>query len=376
MIPQRIFEATIYDLLQPLRPYLDDPEVSEVLINGSSLIYIERKGTLFKTDASFQGTRALIAALKNIAQYSGKTVDEERPILEGRLPDGSRIAAILPPISRGGPSVAIRRFFQETLTIERLLEFGALTEEVRTVLQILVAAKLNVVVAGGTSSGKTSLLNALSSFIPETERVVVIEDSAELQLQREHVVQLEARGADANGRGEVSVRQLFKTTLRMRPDRIVIGELRGGEALDLVQAMTSGHGGCLTTLHATYPRDVMTRLETMALMSDIALPLSALRLQIASAINIIVQVARVRDGSRKITHVSEVCGYDIERGQYVIQDLFRRQFKGVDATGKVESDLTATGATPACAELIESYGHTLPILGRNAVEGRSDAAAV
>ncbi len=360
MIPQRIFEATLLDLLWPVRAYLDDPEVSEILINGVDCIYVERRGKLAKVPDVFPHLRALLAALRNIAQYSGKFVDEERPILEGRLPDGSRIAAVLPPIARNGPSVAIRRFFQETLTVERLLKFGSFTPEVSQVLEVLVGAKLNVVVAGGTSSGKTSMLNALSSFIPEHERVIVIEDSAELQLQRAHVVQLEARAADAKGRGQVSIRDLFKTTLRMRPDRIVIGELRGGEALDLIQAMTSGHGGCLTTLHATYPRDVLTRLETMAMMSDVNLPLPALRAQIASAINIVVQVSRLRDGSRKVTHISEICGYSQEQQKYEIQDLFRREFHGLDAEKNVRSELLPTGYTPVCAELLLAAGYELP----------------
>jgi pilus assembly protein CpaF len=377
MIPQRIFEATLLDLLYPVRAYLDDPEVSEILINGIDCIYVERRGKLTRTDARFPHMRALLAALRNIAQYSGKFVDEERPILEGRLPDGSRIAAVLPPVAPRGPSVAIRRFFKETLTVARLLQFGSFTQEVREVLEVLVASKLNVVVAGGTSSGKTSMLNALSSFIPEHERVVVIEDSAELQLQRDHVVQLEARAKDAQGRGQVSIRDLFKTTLRMRPDRIVIGELRGGEALDLVQAMTSGHGGCLTTLHATYPRDVLTRLETMAMMSDVDLPLAALRAQIASAVNIVVQVSRLRDGSRKVTHISEICGYCPERGKYEIQDLFRREYRGLDSTGKVQSDLLATGTTPRCAELIENCGFELPkSMTSRSTEGEKNASIV
>jgi pilus assembly protein CpaF len=360
MISSHIFQSTLLDLLAPVRPYLDDPEVSEILINGVDRLFIERAGRLSKVDARFPHLRELLAALQNIAQYSGRHLDQERPILEGRLPDGSRVAAILPPIARQGPSVAIRRFFTEKLTLQRLLDLGSLTPEVLEVLRVLIACKLNVVVAGGTSSGKTSLLNAVSTFIGKNERVLVIEDSAELQLQGEHVVQLEARAADARGRGQVTIRDIFRTSLRMRPDRIVIGELRGGEALDLIQAMTSGHGGCLTTLHATYPRDVLSRLETMAMMSDVDLPLVALRGQIASAINIVVQVARVRDGSRKITHVSEICGFDRDLGKYQINDLFRREFRGVDASGRVESELVSTGHAPQCAELIEASGYELP----------------
>src|SRR5262249_27898093 len=242
-----------------------------------------------------------MAAIRNVAQFVGKHVDEDRPILEGRLPDGSRIEAVLPPAAPDGPCISIRRFFKETLTVQRLIDFGAMTEDAALALKAFVEGKLNIVVAGGTGSGKTSMLNALSSFIPEGERVVVIEDSRELQLQREHVVMLEARPPDPKGHGAVTIRDLFKATLRLRPDRIVVGEIRSGEALDLIQAMTSGHGGCLSTLHATYPRDTLSRLETMAMMSDVDMPLTALRAQLASAVNFIVQIARLRDGSRKIT---------------------------------------------------------------------------
>lgn len=265
-----------------------------------------------------------------------------------------------PPAGNGGPYVAIRRFFREKLTVPRLIELDSLTPDAAELISTLVACKQNVVIAGGTASGKTSMLNALSSFIPNDERVVVIEDSKELQLQREHVVTLEARPPDADGRGAISIRQLFHITLRMRPDRIVIGELRGGEALDLIQAMTSGHGGCLTTLHATYPRDVLTRLETMALMSDVQIPLAAMRTQIASAIEVVVQVARLRDGSRKVTHVSEVTGFDVERGVYQIRDFFVRRVDGLDDQGKVLSRLLPTGNLPSALEHIRAQGYDVP----------------
>src|SRR6185503_2423180 len=232
------------------------------------------------------------------------------------------------PAAPDGPHVSIRRFFKETLTVQRLIGFGALTDDCAQALAALVASKLNILVAGGTGSGKTSMLNALSSYIPEGERVVVIEDSRELQLQRQHICMLEARPPDPKGRGEVTIRDLFRATLRLRPDRIVVGEIRGGEALDLVQAMTSGHGGCMATLHATYPRDTMTRLETMSMMSDIEMPLAAMRIQIASAVNIICQVSRLQDGSRKVTHVTEVLGYDPQQGVYQMQDIFLRQYHG------------------------------------------------
>jgi pilus assembly protein CpaF len=299
MIPQQLFEHTLRQFFEPIAPFLDDASVSEVMINGPGQIYVERRGQLELTPARFANREALLAALRNLSQYVGKPISEERPILEGRLPDGSRVEALLPPVAPDGPSVAIRRFFRETLTVERLVELDALPASAARLLEAFVRGKLNVLIAGGTGSGKTSMLNALSSFIPDGERVVVIEDSREIQFQKPHVVQLEARPAQPNGRGAVTIRDLFRATLRMRPDRVVVGELRGGEALDIVQAMTSGHGGCMCTLHASYPKDSLTRLETMAMMSDVELPLAALRNQIGSGVELVVVVARLPDGSRK-----------------------------------------------------------------------------
>jgi pilus assembly protein CpaF len=360
MIPEQVFAATLLDFFRPVRAYLDDPTVTEVMINGPGKIYVERRGKIEKVPEKFPNVKALYAALRSTAQYVGKHVDEERPLLEGRLPDGSRVAAVLPPAGSGGPYVAIRRFFREKLTIAKLLELDSLTPDAAELIATLVACKQNVVIAGGTASGKTSMLNAVSAFIPEDERVVVIEDSKELQLQRDHVVTLEARPPDQDERGAVSIRQLFHITLRMRPDRIVIGEIRGGEALDLIQAMTSGHGGCLTTLHATYPRDVLTRLETMALMSDVAIPLAALRTQIASAIEVVVQVARLRDGTRKVSHISEVTGFDIDKGVYQIRDFYLRKVDSVDAQGRVSSRLLPTGLLPSALEHIHAQGYDVP----------------
>lgn len=374
-IPREVFEETLLEFLAPIRPYLDDPTVSEVMINGPEQIYIERKGQIERTPARFSSREALIAALRNLAQFVGKQIDENRPILEGRMPDGSRVEALLPPVAPDGPHVAIRRFFKETLTVERLVGFGAMTEDVASALHAIVASKLNVIVAGGTGSGKTSMLNALSSFIPGGERVVVIEDSRELQLQREHVVQLESRAPDPKGRFAVSIRDLFRATLRMRPDRIVVGEIRGGEALDLVQAMTSGHGGCMSTLHATYPRDTMSRLETMALMSDVDMPLVALRTQIGSAVQAIVQVSRLQDGSRKVTHVSEVHGYDQERSAYVIADVFERRIHGTSADGKIQSDLLPTGYVPHFLGQLHDHGVDLPASVHEAARERGRRGA-
>lgn len=360
MIPRDVFAETLLEFFAPIRPFLEDPSVSDIMINGPSQIFVERRGRIDLTNARFEDRDALVAALRNAAQFVGKQIDEERPILEGRLPDGSRIEAILPPAAPDGPHVSIRRFFRETLTIDKLIAFDAMTRDCAEALRACVASKLNVVVAGGTGSGKTSMLNALSSFVPEGERVVVIEDARELQLQRLHVIQLEARPPDPKGRGGVSIRDLFRATLRMRPDRIVVGEIRGGEALDLIQAMTSGHGGCMTTLHATYPRDTLTRLETMAMMSDVDMPLVAMRLQLASAVNLIVQVTRLQDGSRKITHVTEVLGFDTATGAYQTQDLFVRRHRGIDAHGAIESDLVPTGILPRALPALHEHGVDLP----------------
>ena len=360
MIPEIVFNATLLGFFDPVRRYLDDPSVTEIMINGPGKIYIERKGKLQKVDEVFPNVKSLYAALRNTAQYVGKHVDDERPLLEGRLPDGSRVAAVLPPAGNGGPYVAIRRFFGEKLTMQRLLELDSITPDASEMIKVLVESKQNVVIAGGTSSGKTSLLNSVSELIPDDERVVVIEDSKELALLRDHVVTLEGRPADAKGRGEVTIRALFRITLRMRPDRIVIGELRGGEALDLIQAMTSGHGGCLTTLHATYPRDVLTRLETMAMMADIEMPLAAMRSQIASAVDIVIQASRFRDGTRKVTHISEITGFDMAKGTYTINDLFLRKVQGVDADGRVISTLAPTGNLPDCLEMIRAAGLDVP----------------
>jgi pilus assembly protein CpaF len=360
VIPKEIFEETLLQFFNPIRKHLDDPAVSDIMINGPSQIFVEKKGQLHLSDARFDSREALIAALRNAAQFVGKQIDEQRPILEGRLPDGSRIEAVLPPAAPDGPCVSIRRFFKETLTVERLINFGAMTEEVAMALHALVAGKLNVLIAGGTGSGKTSMLNALSSFIPEGERVVVIEDSRELQLQRTHVCQLEARPADPKGRGEVTIRDLFRATLRLRPDRIVVGEIRGGEALDLIQAMTSGHGGCMGTLHATYPRDTISRFETMAMMSDIEMPLHALRIQLASALNCIVQVSRLQDGSRKITHISEVLGYDQKSETYEMQDIFVREYKGFGKNGEILSEIVPSGILPRCLPQLHEHGVDLP----------------
>jgi pilus assembly protein CpaF len=359
VIPAEVYQQTLLMFLDPIVPFFEDSSVSEILINGPSEIFVERKGKLTKTDAHFVTQQKLLSALQNIAQYVGRPFGSESPILEARLPDGSRVEAVLPPIAPLGPMVAIRRFLRDTLTIDKLIQMGSLTQDAAALLSILVDCKQNIIVAGGTGSGKTSLLNVLSSLIASDERIVVIEDSRELKLQQEHVVQLETRPSDSRGRGRITTRDLFKATLRLRPDRIVVGEIRGAEALDLVQAMTSGHGGCLSTVHATYPTDTLNRLETMALMSDVQLPLSALRLQIASAIDIIVQTNRQPDGSRCVSHITEVSACNADYG-YELRDLFIRNYLGKNANGKVNTEFVPTGVIPGCIELIRSLGHELP----------------
>jgi pilus assembly protein CpaF len=360
MIPKDVFEETILQFFEPIRPFLDDASVSEVMINGPGQIYIERKGKLVLTDATFASREALMAALRNLSQFVGKHLSEERPILEGRLPDGSRVEALIPPVAPDGPHIAIRRFFKETLTVERLVQFGSMPGIAAASLQAFVISKLNIIIAGGTGSGKTSMLNALSSFIPDGERVVVIEDSREIQFQKPHVVQLEARPADPKGRGAVSIRDLFRATLRMRPDRVIVGEIRGGEALDIVQAMTSGHGGCMGTLHASYPRDTLTRLETMAMMSDVEMPLAAMRTQIGSGVQLIVQCSRLQDGSRKVTHITECLGFDLDTQKYKLQDIFLRRYDGFDHEGNLLSELVPTGVLPTFMHQLEEHGVALP----------------
>jgi pilus assembly protein CpaF len=345
--------------MTPIIQWLDDDAVTEIIVNGPQEVYIEQRGRLIRVDSHFETHDKLLSTLRLVAQFVGRPLDELHPILEAYLPDGSRVEALLPPIAPDGPLLSIRRFSKDRLTIEKLVQCGALTPDAAETLRVLVGCKQNIVVAGGTGSGKTSLLNALSAFIPPDERVIVIEDSRELQLQREHVVQLETRPADPRGKGAIGMRDLFKASLRMRPDRIILGEIRGGEALDLIQAMTSGHGGCLATTHATYPLDTLSRLETLSLMSGLNLPLHALRAQVASAIDIIVQTARCRDGSRRVTHISEVCGVDSQHG-YQLKDIFHSRVRRDSSANRHVLELSPSGEIPSCIELIHSCGFELP----------------
>jgi pilus assembly protein CpaF len=320
-IPRDVFSQTVSSLFAPIGRYLDGEDVSEILINGHDEIYVEKRGRLHRTQSVFASEHSLMSALRNLSQFVGRELSSQQPILEARLPDGSRVEAIIPPAAPSGPVVCIRRFRQQQLTLSRLIDLGTLAESTAELLRRAVVEKHNVIVAGGSGAGKTSLLNTLAAMAPRDERVVVIEDARELQLRLPHVVQLEAQPADDRGRGAVTIRDLFKATLRMRPDRVVIGEIRGGEALDLIQAMTSGHRGCLSTVHATLPIDTLTRLETMALMSDVDIPINVLRGQIASAVDTVIQVARHQDGSRRVSHVAEIVGHDRNHG-YEIRYAF------------------------------------------------------
>lgn len=325
MIPHASHALNLRTLLEPIAELLDDPQVSEIMVNGPSVIYVERHGRIERTRCAFDGARGLIAALSGLAQYAGRSISHDRPILEARLPDGSRVEAVLPPAAPDGPLLNIRRTSKSTLTLEGLIARGAVSDVGAAVLAELVVQKRNVLVAGGTGSGKTAVLGALAALIPHDERIVVIEDSRELSLQHEHAVQLEAQPPDARNCGQITIRQLFKATLRLRPDRIVIGEIRGDEAIDLVQAMTSGHGGCLSTIHATSAIDALSRLETLSLMSGVQLPLTALRAQIASAIQAIVQTVRLPGGKREIAQITAVA--PDEQG-YALRWLYRSETHG------------------------------------------------
>ena len=320
--------------LAPVREYLEDDSVSEILINGSQQIYIERRGKLEEVAAKFVSESALKAAAANIAKSVGRMLDEMHPRLDARLPDGSRVHAVIPPLSRVGTVIAIRKFKKDTLTIDKMQEYGSLDDRTRKLIRALVLLHKNVIVSGATSSGKTSVLNALSSFIPEGERVLVIEDATELQLQQKHVVPFETRKADKNGQGEVTIRDLIRSALRLRPDRIVIGEIRGGEALDLLQALNTGHAGSMSTIHANSPIDCLSRIETCALLSGIDIPLVALRAQVASAIDAVVHTARLSDGSRKIVSVAEVC--PLAQGDYQVRELVRWVTDSIAPDGRVE----------------------------------------
>lgn len=344
--------------LGPLEPLLADPTISDILVNSYANIYIERRGKLEKTSISFKDDEHLMRVIERIVSTVGRRIDEAQPMVDARLPDGSRVNAIIPPLAIDGPVLSIRRFGTDPLRMAQLIENGALTREIAILFEMCVRARLNILISGGTGAGKTTLLNALSAYIPLDERIVTIEDSAELQLQQPHIVRLETRPSNIEGKGEISQRDLVKNALRMRPDRIVIGEVRGGEAVDMLQAMNTGHDGSLTTVHANTPRDALARLETMIQMTGMRLSDRAMRQQIASAIDLVIQVARLTDGTRRITSISEITGMEGETT--AMQEIFLFERTGVDASGKVIGRFRTTGIRPRFAERLKQYGMQLP----------------
>ena len=356
---QRLFEQIVAEILGfgPLEPLLRDPSITEIMVNGPKNVYIERGGKIERAPASFENNDHVMRIIDRIVAPLGRRVDETSPTVDARLPDGSRVNAVIPPISLVGPTLTIRKFAKIPLTIENLIEYGSITPEVVEFTKACVYARMNIVISGGTGSGKTTLLNIMSGFIPNDERIVTIENAAELQLRQEHVVTLESRPPNIEGRGEVSIRDLVINCLRMRPDRIVVGECRGPEALDMLQAMNTGHDGSLTTAHSNSPRDTLARLETMVLMAGMDLPSRAIREQIASAVQLIIHESRMRDGSRKVTHVTEVQG--MEGDVIVLSDIFVFEQTGIEA-GKVIGRLRPTGIRPRFMPEIEAAGIHLP----------------
>jgi pilus assembly protein CpaF len=357
---ERLIHEVRHELfgLGPLEQLLTDTTISDILVNSPYSIYIERSGKLERTNIEFKDNEHLMRVIERIVSSVGRRIDESSPMVDARLKDGSRVNAIIPPLSLDGPVLSIRRFGAEPLRMSKLLEKQELTPDMASMFEMCVTARLNVLISGGTGAGKTTLLNALSAYIPIDERIVTIEDSAELQLQQPHVVRLETRPANIEGKGEVTQRDLVKNALRMRPDRIVIGEVRGGEAIDMLQAMNTGHDGSLTTVHANSPRDALSRLETMIQMTGLRLSDRAMRQQIASAINLVIQVARLSDGTRRITSISEITG--MEGDTITMQEVFIYERKGVDKDGKVMGRFKPTGVRPRFSERLKVYGLQLP----------------
>lgn len=369
-IRQQITREVIDDVLGygPIQPLLNDPDVSEVMVNGPKKVYVEKKGKLMKTGVTFENDAHVIRVIERIVLPLGRRIDADSPTVDARLPDGSRVNAIIPPVALDGPTITIRKFRKDKLTMQQLIEFGSLTPQMAEFLKACVVSRLNIVISGGTGSGKTTLLNVLSGLIPEDERIVTIEDAAELQLQQDHVVRLETKPANLEGKGQVTIRDLVRNALRMRPDRIVVGECRGGETLDMLQAMNTGHDGSLTTLHANTPRDALSRLETMVLMAGMDLPIKVIRQQISSAIDLIVQQTRLKDGSRKVTAISEVAG--MEGDTIVLTDIFRFEQTGQTPDGKILGQLKPTGIRPLFTPRLEAAGFKLPpeVFGANVAD--------
>jgi len=341
----------------PIEQYFYDQDISEIMVNGADQIYIEKHGEITLTDSMFDDNDHVRFAINHIINPMGRYVNSRHPLVDSRLPDGSRVNVVIPPVAPSGACITIRKFLKDKLSVDDLVELGSLTPQIADFLSVCVEASLNIVVSGNTSSGKTTLLNNLAHAIPDTERIVTIEDSAELNLNQTHVVTLEAQPADYQGEGRVSVRDLVRNALRMRPDRIIVGEVRGGEALDMLQAMNTGHDGSLTTVHSNSPRDTISRIETMSMMSGLEMPLAAMRKQIASALNLIVHLSRFPDGSRRVTHVSEVVG--MEGDIITMTDLFLFRQTGLDQNRKIVGEFRATGLRPSFSEKLDLAGRRL-----------------
>jgi pilus assembly protein CpaF len=342
----------------PLESLLHDHTVNDILVNGYDQVFVERKGKLERASIRFNDNAHLLKIIEKIASGVGRRVDESSPMVDARLPDGSRVNAIIPPLALDGPSLSIRKFARDPIRVQNLIQFGSITQETAMVLEAMVQSRLNIIISGGTGTGKTTFLNVLSSFIPNDERIVTIEDSAELQLQQEHVVRLETRPANLEGMGEITQRDLVKNALRMRPDRILLGEVRSGEALDMLQAMNTGHDGSLATIHANSPRDALTRLETMVSMAGLSIPDKAIRHQISSAVDVVIQIARLSDGSRKMMGLHELIG--MEGDVITMQEIFAYELMGLDEERKVKGRFVTTGIRPKFMKRLEAMGINLP----------------
>jgi pilus assembly protein CpaF len=368
-VREQLFHEILDELLGfgPLQPLLDDPDISEVMVNGPKKVYIERKGKIVKTQVVFEDDNHVLRIIDRIILPLGRRVDTDNPTVDARLPDGSRVNAVVQPVAIDGPSITIRKFKKDKLTVDQLIELDSFNRHMATFLEACVVSRLNVIISGGTGSGKTTLLNVLSSFIPDGERIITIEDAAELRLQQDHILRLETKTPNLEGKYAVSIRDLVRNSLRMRPDRIIIGECRGGETLDMLQAMNTGHDGSLTTLHANTARDALSRLETMVLMSGMDLPLKVIRQQIASAIDLVVQISRLKDGSRKVTSITEISGMEGET--VVMSDIFKYEQTGTSPDGKIIGESKATGIRPFFIDRLEAAGFKLgpEVFGANLV---------
>jgi pilus assembly protein CpaF len=370
----QLFKQVYNDLLGygPIQPLLSDPEISEIMVVGPKQIYIEKHGELTETGLTFEDDDHVLRIIDRMIHPLGRRVDHDSPAVDARLPDGSRVHVVIPPVSINGPCITIRKFLENKMTLAELVDLGSITEHMVEFLQACVAARLNILVSGGTSSGKTTMLNALSGFIPEKERIVTIEDAVELKLRQKHVVRLETKVANVDGGGEMNTRALVVNALRMRPDRIVVGEVRAGEAMDMLQAMNTGHNGSLTTLHANSPRDTISRLETMCMMAGLDIPLLPIRKQIAAAINLIVHLARFEDGTRRVKQITEVAG--MESDVVTLNDIFKFEQTGVNNDGKILGELKATGLRPMFTPRLEVTGYKLAgaIFGANTTTFRTE----